>query len=59
MKIESWWLFNYLPKEGRYLGYHNLYYDAPIHTFGFWFFNCGYWGFALEKYIDKIKTCLK
>lgn len=37
----GWWLFNWLPKEYRYLGYSYDWYDGPIHSFGFWFFNAG------------------
>lgn len=31
--------FNYLEKDIRYFGYKQWYYDGPIYTFGFWFFN--------------------
>lgn len=36
--------FNYLRnKELRYWGYESNWYDGPIHSFGFWFFNAS-WG---------------
>lgn len=32
-----WW--NWLPPELRYIGYVQDWYDGPMSSFGFWFFN--------------------
>jgi hypothetical protein len=39
---DSWWLFNWLPREARYWGYSKDWYNGPIYSFGFWYFNAGY-----------------
>ena len=36
-----WW-YNYLPKNIRYLGFRYEWYDGPINSIGFWFFNIGW-----------------
>lgn len=33
--------FNWLPREYRYVGLIETWYDGPIYSFGFWFFNVG------------------
>lgn len=33
-----WW-FNWLAKDIRYWGYEEAWYDGPLPSFGFWFFN--------------------
>ena len=32
-----WW--NWLPKHGRFIGFDEDWYDHPLPTIGFWFFN--------------------
>lgn len=32
-----WW--NWLPKDARFWGFEQIYYDGPNNCFGFWFFN--------------------
>lgn len=33
------YIFNWLPADIRYLGYEQDWYDHPISSLGFWFFN--------------------
>ena len=46
-----WFYFlpNYLEKNYRYFGYEVYYYDQPIGSFGFWFFNIS-WSTQWTKY---------
>lgn len=40
--IEEYWIYfapNWLPPGCRYLGYAQDWYDGPISSFGFWWFN--------------------
>lgn len=41
-----WW--NWLPKDLRFWGFEQMYYDGPHNTFGFWFFNIS-WTFPNTK----------
>lgn len=36
--------FNWLPKDSRYFGYQNIWYDGPNYSFGFWWWNIN-WGY--------------
>lgn len=40
-----WFYFwpNWLPKDIRYFGYHLDWYDHPIASFGFWYFNLSWY----------------
>lgn len=44
-----WW--NWVPKELRYLGFEQIYYDGPHNSFGFWFFNIS-WSTPLTRVIQ-------
>jgi hypothetical protein len=46
-----WW-FNSLPKNIRYLGFKFYWYDGPINSIGFWFFDIG-WVTPFFMYIPK------
>lgn len=35
-------LWNWLPPKHRYWGYRKDWYDGPMSSFGFWFFNVGW-----------------
>lgn len=42
-----WW--NWLPKEYRYIGYSQDWYDGPLSSFGLWFINLT-WNFAFTAH---------
>lgn len=41
--------WNFLPKDLRYFGYQQRWYDGPILSFGFWFFHFYIWWLPKEK----------
>ena len=45
--------WNCLPKELRYFGYQQRWYDGPIPSFGFWFFHFYIWWLPKENHENE------
>lgn len=45
--------WNCLPKELRYFGYQQRWYDGPIPSFGFWFFHFYIWWLPKESHENE------